>query len=100
MYGPQNFSVKDIKSFSSDINNTHVSDAYVMAVISNISYNTMLLFYESTCDFNRFLNLQNVILSLSLHGLSPRANYTDRATAACRRSDCQLLRIEDATWSA
>jgi hypothetical protein len=29
-----------------------------------------------------------------LHGLSPRANYTDRATAACRRSDCQLVRIE------
>jgi hypothetical protein len=23
-----------------------------------------------------------------LHGLSLRANYTDRATAACRRSDC------------
>jgi hypothetical protein len=35
-----------------------------------------------------------------LHGLSPRANYTDRATAACRRSDCQLVRIEGATWSA
>jgi hypothetical protein len=35
-----------------------------------------------------------------LHGPSPRANYTDRATAACRRSDCQLLRIKDATWSA
>jgi hypothetical protein len=35
-----------------------------------------------------------------LHGLSPRANYTDRATAACRRSDCQLLKIEGATWSA
>jgi hypothetical protein len=35
-----------------------------------------------------------------LHGLSPRANYTDRATAACRRNDCQLLRIEGATWSA
>jgi hypothetical protein len=34
-----------------------------------------------------------------LHGLNPRANYTDRATAACRRSDCQLLRIEGATWS-
>jgi hypothetical protein len=26
-----------------------------------------------------------------LHGLSPRANYTDRATAACQRSDYQLL---------
>jgi hypothetical protein len=25
---------------------------------------------------------------------------TDRATAACRRSDCLLLRIEGATWSA
>jgi hypothetical protein len=24
-----------------------------------------------------------------LHGLSPRANYTVRATADCRRSDCQ-----------
>jgi hypothetical protein len=38
--------------------------------------------------------------TLKLHGLSPRENYTDRATAACRRSDCQLLRIEGATWSA
>jgi hypothetical protein len=27
-------------------------------------------------------------------GLSLRANYIDRATAACRRSYCQLLRIE------
>jgi hypothetical protein len=23
--------------------------------------------------------------------MSPRANYTDRATAACRRSECQPL---------
>jgi hypothetical protein len=29
-----------------------------------------------------------------LRGLSPRANYTDRTTAACRRSYCHLLRIE------
>ena len=29
-----------------------------------------------------------------LRGLSPRANYTDRAAAAGRRSQCQLLRIE------
>jgi hypothetical protein len=27
----------------------------------------------------------------SLHGLSPRANYTDRATAACRRSDLPIF---------
>jgi hypothetical protein len=30
-----------------------------------------------------------------LHGL-PRANYTDRATAAFRRSDCQLF--TDREW--
>jgi hypothetical protein len=35
-----------------------------------------------------------------LHCLSPWANYTDRVTAASRRSDCQLLRIKGATWSA
>jgi hypothetical protein len=34
-----------------------------------------------------------------LHDLSPRANYTYRATAACQRSDCQLLRIEGATYT-
>jgi hypothetical protein len=48
-------------------------------------------------------SMYNVLLKHSLHqppkklyGLSPRANYTDRATAACRRSDCQLLRIQGA----
>jgi hypothetical protein len=40
------------------------------------------------------------LLLLLLHGLSPRANYTYRATTACRRSDFQLVRIEGATWSA
>jgi hypothetical protein len=35
-----------------------------------------------------------------LRGLSPRANYSNRATAACRRSQCQLLWIENAAWSA
>jgi hypothetical protein len=44
---------------------------------------------------NRYLQL--IRPYLKLRGLSPRANYTDRATAACRRSYCQLLRIEGAT---
>jgi hypothetical protein len=35
-----------------------------------------------------------------LRGLSPQANYTDRATADCRRSKCQPLRVEDVAWSA
>jgi hypothetical protein len=28
---------------------------------------------------------------LKLHGLGPLANYSYRETAACRRSNCQLL---------
>jgi hypothetical protein len=35
-----------------------------------------------------------------LRGFSPQGNYTDRATAACRRSSCQLFRIEGVAWSA
>jgi hypothetical protein len=31
---------------------------------------------------------------------SQQANYTDRATAACRWSLCQPLRIEGVAWSA
>jgi hypothetical protein len=46
------------------------------------------------------LRVININKQNKLHGLSLRANYTDRATAACRRSDCQLLRIEGATCSA
>jgi hypothetical protein len=34
-----------------------------------------------------------------LHGLSPRANYTDRATTTSRWSGCQLVRIKGAMWS-
>jgi hypothetical protein len=30
-----------------------------------------------------------------LHGLSPRANYTDRATAACRRSERRRHKYEN-----
>jgi hypothetical protein len=36
-----------------------------------------------------YKNKENKLLDLS-----PRANYTDRTTAACQRSYCQLLRIE------
>jgi hypothetical protein len=48
-------------------------------------------------EFRAFIQY---IQAKKLYGLSPRANYTDRVTAGCRRSDCQLLRIEGATWSA
>jgi hypothetical protein len=50
--------------------------------------------FTEKCDSNLEITKKKI------HGLSPRANYTDRTTTACRRSDCQLLRIEGATWLA
>jgi hypothetical protein len=40
------------------------------------------------------LHTHSQLKKTKLHGLSPRASYTDRAIAAYRRSDCQLFRIE------
>jgi hypothetical protein len=42
---------------------------------------------ESKCKFNGITER----IKKKLHGLSPRANYTDLATAACWRSDCHLF---------
>jgi hypothetical protein len=64
--------------------------------------------YRCECVFSKtkgifiyYLMIYNVTqdrrVLKKLHGLSPRANYTDRATAASRRSDCQRLWIEGAT---
>jgi hypothetical protein len=36
---------------------------------------------------------------LQLRGRSSQVKYTDRVTAACRRSKCQLLRVEGVAWS-
>jgi hypothetical protein len=51
----------------------------------------LLLCYRSYFVYG-LADTASVYQNKKLHGLSPRANYTDRATAACRRSDCQLLR--------
>jgi hypothetical protein len=44
--------------------------------------------------------LQFTTTKTKLRGLIPQANYTDRATAAFRRSWRQLLRVEGVAWSA
>jgi hypothetical protein len=48
---------------------------------------------QQTCYSSPGKNIISIlnIRIKELHGLSPRANYTDRATAACRRSDCKLF---------
>jgi hypothetical protein len=63
-----------------------------------ISFRLSIL--SCTCSCNPSFIFDFLVIYLKPHGLSPPANYTDRATAACRRTDCQLLRIEGATWSA
>jgi hypothetical protein len=68
----------------------------VSQIISGKSQNG----YLKEVHISSYGSIKFSISKTKLHGLSPEANYTDRATAACRRSDCQLLRIEGATWSA
>jgi hypothetical protein len=56
---------------------------------------------EGLCTEVSYMTLHFApMTNIKLYGLSPRTNYTDRATIACRQSDCQLLRIKGATWSA
>jgi hypothetical protein len=77
----------------------------VESTMWTVPHNNSLLIQIYHSDRQRqkhysILLLNKKLAEKKLHGLSPRPNYTDRATAACRRSDCQLLRIEGATWSA
>jgi hypothetical protein len=62
------------------------------------NFSSTLYLHSCWCIIQVIHSLQST--KKKLHRLSPRPNYTDRATAACRRNDCQLLRIEGATWSA
>jgi hypothetical protein len=39
------------------------------------------------------------VLTKNSMACSPQTNYTNRATAICRRSWCQLLLIESVTWT-
>ena len=74
-------------------------------LVVSISYNNTSILNTPNTKFlglviANSLSWKDHIKLTKLRGLSPRANYTDRAAAAGRRSKCQLLRIEDVTWSA
>jgi hypothetical protein len=51
-------------------------------------YGRILGFLDRTCCVN-------TLGKKKLSGLSPRANYNDRATSACRRSWCQVVSMAD-----
>jgi hypothetical protein len=53
--------------------------------------NKVNLFHRNELITSFAVNNDLLIKKKKLHGLSPRANYTNRATAACRQSDCQLF---------
>jgi hypothetical protein len=59
-------------------------------ITRNYHYGYFLIHWQSS-KYSQSSYIINKRLQKKLHGLSPRANYTDRATTACRRSDCQLF---------
>jgi hypothetical protein len=64
--------------------------------ISETEYHLWIVsVWYSGCATIELVNIVRIIIIIVIlniiHGLSPGANYTDRATAACRQSDCQLL---------
>jgi hypothetical protein len=63
---------------------------------TTIEQNTAFKATQTTKDTLHAMNSKKN----KLRGLSPRANYANRAIATCWRSYYQLLRIDDATWSA
>jgi hypothetical protein len=66
---------------------------------SLVSLPSFLLVYNSIpgiaiCLYSAYLHTPSIPSCTSvqkLRDMSPRANYTDRSTAACRQSQCQLL---------
>jgi hypothetical protein len=52
------------------------------------------IFFCVFTDIGYGIGLQVIEIKKKLRDLSPQVNYIDRATAACRRSWCQLLWIE------
>jgi hypothetical protein len=100
---------KDEVNYRKNILNNKLSQVQIMQLKNQDAFEHKHLKYLLHNTFNQQQKcfISELLLSKKkkkqtnkLHDQSPRANYTDRATAACWRSDCQLLRIEGATWSA
>jgi hypothetical protein len=67
--------------------------------ISKYMYRNILYHISEGSNSRYRANFLLLLSLLLLRDFSPRPNYTDRATAACRQSYCQLLRIEGVAWS-
>jgi hypothetical protein len=69
-----------------DTNDNYTRDRNANKTEWQYCYHLPIWIYNSLVDIVYLLTILKKTL-----WLSPRANYTDRATAACRRSDCQLF---------
>jgi hypothetical protein len=71
------------------------SDCYVNLLnrMTNTGHGEYVRIRQWWIPLATFKGLNHTVFEIKkkLHGLNPRANYTDRATAAWRRSDCQLF---------
>jgi hypothetical protein len=78
------------------LHTVHANQDYISEQVLDICIWRVFQLWLCRWRANMCCNVQNWRMRSALknlHGLSPQANFTDRATAACRRSDCQLLRI-------
>jgi hypothetical protein len=71
----------------------HYSDTQTNDELETASYPQRRYFLCAVPFIFFRVQLRLFLQTTKLRGLSPRANYTDRETAACRRSQCQRLRV-------
>jgi hypothetical protein len=67
--------------------------------VSDRIYIYILINFDIYFWYSQEIIIMPINLKAKLCGFSPQANYTDQATAACRRNCWQLLRIEGVAWS-
>jgi hypothetical protein len=72
-----------------------ITQSHYVLYMNTHCFNVYLIYVISTYYIRSI-----IIIIKKLRCLSRQANYTDRATAACRTNECQFLLIEGVAWSA
>jgi hypothetical protein len=90
---PNGESNKRLVTFVNTVGNKGISNVFLVYILLTSS-----LTFGPFCSFDT--ESVNKWQLKKLRGFGPRANYTDRSTAACWRIYCQLLRIVGVACSA
>jgi len=78
--------LKNYRLFRKENNTDKIFISFLYIVKSDQSQTTYNIFRAFQIKPSLKTLISNIKLKLKLRGLSPHANYTDRAAAACRRS--------------